>query len=497
MNERLPHDLIVRSLSFAYPTEDGTPGKPLFSGLDYSLVGGACGVILGGADAGKTTLSRICANLVPRFTGGALSGAVVFAGRNLLATKPWDAVDLLGLVFQDPDEQIFTTRCDTEIAFALESLGVSRADMEARIERGLELMGLEPFRHRNPATLSGGEKKRLMIACLAAIDPALWILDEVLEELDHRWKCRLIGHLDERRATALFFDSRWSSLYAQWAGTLAVLRDGALLPGAGAPGSSNREKLLGSEGLTLPAAGIAAPEGDVGESLLRIEGLSYRFPQPGSFALLVEGLDLLKGEVCALVGKNGSGKSTLAKVLCGLRAPASGTVSIRRGVSFAPAGAAELRATVGYLFQSPDYQVFLSSVFEELAFGMRAARVPEGCVRERVEEAIRLFRLPRASTPPALMSYGARKRLQAATYYLLGRALLILDEIDSGLAYNEFLPLLELLRASGAGIVLITHDYALARGVSARVIVMDEGKITHDLPRARFGSLDSLAPGEG
>jgi energy-coupling factor transporter ATP-binding protein EcfA2 len=147
------------------------------------------------------------------------------------------------------------------------------------------------------------------------------------------------------------------------------------------------------------------------------------------------------------------------------------------------------------MFQNPDYQIFLPTVFEELALGLRAAGIAQDVIRGRVEEAQRLFHLPPGDMPPALMSYGARKRLQAATYNLLGRRLLILDEIDSGLSYREFMSLISALASSGSGLLLITHDAALARAIAHRVIVIDEGRIVQDSPAELFASSPGM-PGE-
>jgi energy-coupling factor transporter ATP-binding protein EcfA2 len=104
----------------------------------------------------------------------------------------------------------------------------------------------------------------------------------------------------------------------------------------------------------------------------------------------------------------------------------------------------------------------------------------------RVEKAAELFALPDILAPPALMSYGARKRLQAATYYLLDRPLLILDEVDSGLSYREMESLLDSLFAQEPGIVLITHDMSLATALADRILILDGGRLTGDCPASQY-----------
>jgi energy-coupling factor transporter ATP-binding protein EcfA2 len=485
--------LAVHDLVFQYPSYGSEDSAELFHGLSFALAEGELGVILAGADAGKTTLARIVAGLIPRFTGGSLSGSLSFNGTDLSTLKPYQLMEDVGIVFQDSDEQILTTRCDTEIAFALESLGIPTARLRDRVEAAIELMGLSAFRARNPMTLSGGEKKRLLLACLSAIDPGLWILDEAMEELDEYWKSKLLAYLRSRRKTAFFLDSRWSSLFSVHDTRCTILRQGGGFHSTSKGASAELEVKLREEGLALPHwSKTESADGKKTRTLFEVRDLAFRFPGEDSFEVRIPALSLQTGGVCALVGRNGSGKSTLGRILCGLLTPHSGGVSIRDGRGERPAAKETLQRMVGYMFQNPDYQIFLPTVFEELALGLRSSGVKHAEIRGRVEAAISLFNLPSGQSPPALMSYGARKRLQAATYHLLDRDLLILDEIDSGLSYGEFFPLLDALRSGGAAIIVVTHDIDLARAISRRILVMKEGKIRGDLVPSAFPMLDAM-----
>jgi energy-coupling factor transporter ATP-binding protein EcfA2 len=486
-------------LTFRYPSYDGRETPPLFQGLDYSLGAGESAVLLAGADAGKTTLARIISGLVPRFTGGKREGRLWFGCRDLGSSKPFANVDLIGIVSQDSDEQIFSTRCDTEVAFALESLGVPRTEIESRVSSALALMGLSGLEGRNPTTLSGGEKKRLLLGCLLAVDPALWILDEAFEELDMYWKKTVVRHLREQGKTALILDSRWSSLYASTCEVFSVLQGGKIQDAESGPDAPRFRTALENGGLVIPrGAASVGKEREAGRrEFLRAEKIFFRFPR-GTFSLRVGSLRLEKGEIASLVGRNGSGKSTLGRILCGLLVPDEGCVSLfAAGGARSPAQPRELSHQIGYLFQNPDYQIHQPTVFDELAYGLLLRGLGKDTARELVEGAIRIFRLPDSNTPPALMSYGARKRLQAATYYLLGREFLILDEMDSGLSYNEFFPILEALTARGAGVMMITHDLDLARAVSSRILLMEDGQIRVDRGRKDFHMLEAFLAGKG
>jgi energy-coupling factor transport system ATP-binding protein len=481
-----PAGLQINELSFTYPAYYEGQRSPVLDRISLQVAEGRMGVILGKSDAGKTTLGRVLGGFAPRYTGGSLSGAARFRGRELASEKPYLLVETAGFVFQNAEEQIVTTRCDTEIAFALESLGVDRTEMHRIVSESLDFVELSDFAARHPATLSGGEKKRLLIACLKAIDPPLWILDEVLQELDPGWKGRLLRHLEGAGRTALFLDSRWSALYGRHHAGLFLLRDGRCeAEGQWIPPDS-RESVLAREGLAAPA-GKEPPRASAARALLRCSRIEFRFPAPSSFALRIEEFTVQEGAVCALLGRNGSGKTTLGKVLCGLLTPQAGAVEwVGNGTRRAEPES--LQRDVGYLFQNPDFQIFLPTVRDELAYGLLRQRMPPGRVEELVQEAIRIFRLPPAETPPSLMGYGARKRLQAATYFLLDRKLLILDEADAGLCYEDFAAILSALRSRGASILLITHDLLLARHAAGRAVVLSDGRILSDTQPPPTGS---------
>jgi energy-coupling factor transport system ATP-binding protein len=487
--------LAIHDLSFRFPSDGrvvgnlvlehltlGVPRSAPITGAPAGVSAGAA-VLFGRADAGKTTLARIICGLVPRFTGGALAGRIHVGGIDVRALPPYELLPHVGLVAQDSEEQVLTTRCDTEVAFALESLGVPRARMRELVQESLSKVGLADFAERNPATLSGGEKKRLLVACLHAIRPGLWILDEALGELDFQWRTRVLDVIAEGGGTALLMESRWSDLVASRGTSFFLLGQGRLCAEAQDAGDPGFLSALTVEGIRQGKSRGPRPVHRKG--FLRMEGLAFRFEGSAPFALGIDSLDLGLGETSALVGRNGSGKSTLGRILCGLLRPSSGRIAVHDDHGVRNLDADERGARIGYLFQNPDHQIYLPSVREELTLGLRRPHADMRKIEARVREAADLFGLPDLDAPPALLSYGARRRLQAATYWLLERDLLILDEIDSGLSYREVESLVEALASRVPGIILITHDMALAEAACDRILVMDGGRIAGDTRRGR------------
>ncbi len=178
-----------------------------------------------------------------------------------------------------------------------------------------------------------------------------------------------------------------------------------------------------------------------------------------------------------MVGDNGSGKSTLGRLLCGLLIPRTGQIRIRRGRILQPASAEELNRFTGYLFQDPDLQIFLPTVYEELALGLKHLHLRAEEIDRRIRETVTLFGLPVGQAPPSLMSYGIRKKLQAGVYHLLKRPLMIIDEGDSGLSVNDFAEMVRIFRKKQGALIFITHDHRLAGALADEVVELSAGSM--------------------
>jgi energy-coupling factor transport system ATP-binding protein len=482
--------LSVKHLDFAYPAYPGLPENQLFRDLSLNLCEGEVRIILGEPESGKTSLGRILCGLIPRYGGGTLRGTVEIDGTPVPATPPAQLIDRIGTVFQDPDEQIFTTSCEAETAFALESLGLAKEEIRSRVDRALEICGLQRYLYSPPASLSGGEKKRLLLAALFALHPPLWILDEPFEEIDDTGRRLLFKMMIKEGCGILILASKVLDIFDEHPVRYSLLEENGLLHEEDT-GRNVLLKKAAELGLRFPedytrgafsssrkrrgkeeranAAGVQTgiPRTAAGTPLLSVRNL--RFSYPGGFSLSVDNLDLYTGECIALIGPNGCGKTSLAKLLCGLLEPESGEVRCLDG--------GKLESRVAYMFQNPDYQIFLPSVKEELAYGLKEEGMTEDDILPRIREAAERFRLPALEVPPTLMSYGARKRLQGAIYYLLDRRVYIIDEADSGLSLRDFEDVVENLFCEQRSLVIITHDRRLGELFASRSLSMTEGKL--------------------
>ena len=464
--------LKVSHLSFAYEQYGTGPNAQVLKDVSFCLNEGETLVVLGAPDSGKSTLARIICNLLPRFIAGTISGDLSIDGESIGQRAPWDLTDKVTLVGQNPQEQLLMTTCADEVAFPLESLGMERTILVKRVHKALRDWGLEEMADVNPQEMSGGERKRLLLAVADAIDAPLWIMDEPFDDLDEHWRSQLLKRLLRKETAVLLFGSRYIDEFRGSFDSYAMLSDGVLTFG-------EEESIV----LAYDKECDARFSPGVGEisigSVHRFAGKGLEIVHPRKsvnstpFSLQVKEFHVESGEIVALVGPNGSGKSTLSRVLCGLDPSVAGTLHID-GVA---KDQIALRTQVGYLFQNPDYGIFLPTVRDELGWSLRHDSHLSIQVQEKmIHSSAELFHLD-CDDNPTMMGYGAKKHLQAAVYHLLERPFLIIDELDSGVTYSAAFEIISLLRMKGAGIVIITHDRSFARNLAQRQYTIIDGEV--------------------
>lgn len=219
--------------------------------------------------------------------------------------------------------------------------------------------------------------------------------------------------------------------------------------------------------------------------VLELHDVRYRYPD-GTAAL--DGVDLRveDGESLALLGPNGAGKSTLLLHLNGVLRPTGGTVAVE-GVPLSDETVRAIRARVGLVFQDPDDQLFMTTLYDDVAFGPLNAGLSRDEVDESVHRALHAVGLAEAASRPAQhLSFGQRKRAALATVLSMAPPVLVLDEPTSNLDPRARREMIALLRSLPATKVLATHDMALAAELCGRAIVIDAGRVVAD------GSMDEI-----
>jgi energy-coupling factor transporter ATP-binding protein EcfA2 len=170
----------TENLTYIYPNA----GQPSITDISIHIEEGEFTLITGPSGCGKTTLCRCFNGLIPNFYQGELKGNITASGLNVGQTPAHELAKHVGLVFQNPENQLFALSVEKDVAFGLENLGVDRIDMRKKVDWAMELTGIQDLKERPPHELSGGQQQRVAIASVLAMEPEVMVLDEPTSFLD-------------------------------------------------------------------------------------------------------------------------------------------------------------------------------------------------------------------------------------------------------------------------------------------------------------------------
>ncbi len=341
------------SVTVTYPDAE----EPAIRDVELSIPEGELALVIGRTGAGKSTLLKAINGLVPHFTGGTLAGRVTVDGRDTRSYPPRELADAVGYVGQDPLAGFVTDSVEEELAYAMESLGVSPTVMRRRVEDILDSLGLTGLRQRPLRTLSSGEQQRVAIGSVLTAGARVLVLDEPTSALDppaaddvlaaltrlvhdlgvtvvaaeHRLE-RVIQYAD--RVIHVDDDGRVRDTTPTVA--MAEQRGRAAGRRARSAGAVGAVATVGTRCATIGrhvacAAGRRCPHRKSGRRAIGEPVVSVRKLQANYDDLVaLRGIDLLvrPGEIVALMGRNGAGKSTLLAQLVGLHRPHAGQVIV-------------------------------------------------------------------------------------------------------------------------------------------------------------------------
>ncbi|MFZ5652128.1 MAG: ABC transporter ATP-binding protein, partial [Bacillota bacterium] len=351
----------VENLTYYYP--DGE--KPALSGINLSIKEGEFVLVAGESGSGKSSLARVLAGLIPDFYGGRFGGRVYFQGREMRGIDRRKLARQVGMVFQDPEKQLVMTGVEAEIAFGLENLGLPQKEMFRRVAEVISFLGLTELRQEFTASLSGGQKQKLALAAVLAMQPQVLVLDEPTSQLDPVAAedfFNLVKRLNEEMGfTVVLIEQRLERCFHL--ADRVVIMEGGRVVQDGAPDQAARWAVRSGGHMVPPVARffsvlgfpslpVTVKEGrrqlrqsfsgwplsggpdlrkapasrSTGQTpLLEAKNLWFTYTN-GREALQDINLIVNAGEFVALLGENGAGKSTLLKNMAGLLQPGRGKV---------------------------------------------------------------------------------------------------------------------------------------------------------------------------
>ena len=173
----------VKNLSFSYVRK---AKDKILKNTSFQLEPATITAVIGLSGCGKTTLCHCLCGIIPNVLKGDLSGEVTIDGKSVFSRKLCDLASTVGLVMQNPDNQLVCTTVEDEIAFAMENLAYPPAEIHRRVDEILEFMDLEQYRKHNPAKLSVGQKQLVAVAAVLSLNPQVLIFDEPMSHLDEK-----------------------------------------------------------------------------------------------------------------------------------------------------------------------------------------------------------------------------------------------------------------------------------------------------------------------
>lgn len=534
MNEMIKTDDVY--YEYTTQSDDGAAVQAV-KGISLSIEQGSFVVVLGRNGSGKSTLARLMNGLLIPRKGTVIVDGISTSNREMI----WEIRKTLGLVFQNPDNQIVATTVEEDVAFGPENMGVPPEEIRVMVDKSLRMVNMEGFGEYPPHMLSGGQKQRIAIAGILAMNPKCIVLDEATSMLDPNGRKEVMNvlrslnrdkgitivlithHMDEaveadhilvmesgriilrgtpRQIFERVEELRRAGLDAPQITALAYRLNQMGIGLGRLPVTMDEmitlmKKLLDSSRLTSKVIKKAPYEvlkhdeeikqdGNIKDPpIIKVRDLCHTYMPGSTFerkALKNINLTIYEGERFGIIGQTGSGKSTLVQHFNGILKPGSGTLEVD-GLKAEGKELKELRRKVGLIFQYPEHQLFEETVYKDIAFGLNKLKLSQDEVKERVFHAIDLLDIQPEllDKSPFELSGGQKRRVAIAGVLVMQPKVLILDEPTAGLdprgSSELFKILSNLNKKEGTTIIVISHNMEEIAAFCNRVAVMNEGSI--------------------
>ena len=455
----------IRELSFKYK-----------GGFNYSLKGinlnvkkGECILLCGRSGCGKSTLLKLMNGIIPEFYNGDISGSVMVNGMNTFTAPIYKLSKNVGSVFQNPKTQFYTTNTTDEIAFGLENYGIEREVINERIKEVEKELHLEKLMNKNIFNLSGGEKQKIAIASIYALNPEIFILDEPSSSLDVKSMKELsltIKKLKSLGKTIVIAEHRLWYL-KDIVDRATYLENGKIIREYSMDEIENlSEDERMRTGLRHSDYKAIRMFDDYKTSnkgvLLELKNLIFK--RNTRTILSIEDLKFCYGNIIGIVGENGIGKSTLAKIICGLYKENKGKI-LRDNENL------NIKSRLNeslLIMQEVNCQLFTDSVKDEI---LLTSNIKENNVLDTYLIDMELKNI--SDRNPHTLSGGQKQRVIILSALLSDKKILFFDEPTSGLDYRNMKIVaknIKKVKEEDKLILIISHDVEFLELVCDEVI---------------------------
>lgn len=494
--------------------------------VNLSVPEGQFLAVLGHNGCGKSTLAKHFNAILTPTSGKVTVNGIDTSDEDRL----FDIRQTVGMVFQNPDNQLVATIVEEDVAFAPENLGVPPEEIRVRVDDALKQVDMYEFREHAPHQLSGGQKQRIAIAGIIAMQPRCIVMDEPTAMLDPKGRrevMKTIKRLNKEQGITVILITHYMDEAAQ-ADRVVVMDKGSVLMDDIPRKIFARADELRAVGLDVPQVtelcgklrknGVNISEEIIfedecaeaiemlplkrktadmtktvsgklvgsGEEAARLENLTYKYSIGTPFEkTAVDNVSIMvnKAEFVGIIGHTGSGKSTLIQHFNGLVKPTSGLVFVDgKDIWSKEVNIRDIRFKVGIVFQYSEHQLFEETVAKDIAYGPKNMGLTGEELDARVKSAAESMGITRLlEKSPFELSGGQQRRVALAGVLAMDPELLILDEPAAGLDPKGRDKILSLIKRwheqSGKTVLLVSHSMEDIVKFATKVLVMNKGKV--------------------
>lgn len=513
----------IENLTFTYPSRT----HKALDNISLSVNNGEFITLCGKSGCGKTTLLRA---LKPILTPhGSLSGSIFFNGKSLGESSQKEQASKIGFVLQNPDNQLVTDKVWHELAFGLESLGLSTPEIRTRVSEMASFFGIQTWFYKKVTELSGGQKQLLNLASVMVMQPEVLILDEPTAQLDPIAALEFLntlGKINRELGTTVILSEHRLEDALPVSDRVIVMDDGkiiadsdpkkvgellknhAMFTALPAPiqiynavedsfdspltvcegrrwlERYSEEKPINPDVIPLPV--LPAPS----EAVIELKDVYFRYEKNSPDIIKGLNVQIHKGELFAIVGGNGTGKTTALSLICGLNTPYRGRLLINGKKS------SGVHNRVSMLPQNPQSIFVQKTVYLDLLDMLSDKKMSKSEKDSRIREIAVLCRIDNLlDFHPYDLSGGEQQRAALAKVLLTSPEILLLDEPTKGLDAHfkqAFANIIDDLKKDGVTIVMVSHDIEFCAAYADRCAMFFDGNISSVEASRKFFSGNSF-----
>lgn len=491
----------IKDLTYYYPETS----RPALENINLTINEGDFVLIVGPSGCGKSTILRTINGLIPNFYGGKIKGQVLVKNKNIKDISKKELFETVGFIFQDPEKQSVYNTIEREIAFGMENLNMDITRMKKNIAEVSNLFNLDFIKEKSINNISGGERQKVEIASVVAMDPEVILLDEPTSQLDPISADEILNAINKLNKdmgkTIILVEQRLDKSF-DMADKILIMQDGRIINEIGKDEINiyiEKINFLPKVSIIFKEAGFKAVPLNIKEAkkiianknvpnkrdsniksfkdeILKVEDLYFEY-SPNRPILKNINFNLHKGEVLGIMGHNGAGKTTLSKILVGLIKKFKGKI-ILNGKEIERLNDVERVKSIGYLAQNPTLYFGRDTVFDEASYSLRNIGDFD---REKVIELLKKFDLYGIMDKnPRDLSGGQKQRLAIACTVVTKPDILILDEPTRGIDIYHKIEIGNFIKeyaSLGKSVIIITHDSDFVGDFCDSTMIMHQGEI--------------------